>query len=178
MTAVSPGVGAVIRLLAAGCAARAVVEIGTGTGVSGLWLLGGMRPDGVLTTIDGEAEHQRLARRLFAAAGYAPGRTRVITGRALDVLPRLADRAYDLVFTDADPAEYAAHVGAALRLLRPGGILVVHAVLAGGRIADPSAGDVETMAVRQVARDLRDSDDWTSALVPAGAGLLAAVRRG
>ena len=84
-----------------------MVEIGTGTGVSGLWLLRGMRPDGVLTTIDVEAEHQRVARRVFAAAGLAPSRTRIITGRALDVLPRLADGVYDLVFVDHDRLEYA-----------------------------------------------------------------------
>src|ERR671921_11871 len=68
--------------------AKAVVEIGTGTGVSGVWLLRGMRPDGVLTTIDVEAEHQRIARRIFVGAGLAPSRTRIITGRATDVLPR------------------------------------------------------------------------------------------
>ncbi len=103
--AVSPGVGAMLRLLAAAGPAKAVVEIGTGAGVSGVWLLRGMRPDGVLTTIDVENEHQRVARRIFAEAGYAASRTRIITGRALDVLPRLADGVYDLVFVDADATE-------------------------------------------------------------------------
>ena len=104
---VPPGTGAALRLLAATGGARAVVEIGTGTGVSGLWLLGGMRPDGILTTIDVEAEHQRMARRIFLEAGYPPSRTRIITGRALDVLPRLSDGAYDLIFLDGDRAEYS-----------------------------------------------------------------------
>jgi predicted O-methyltransferase YrrM len=176
--AVSPGVGATVRLLASACAARAVVEIGTGTGVSGLWLLRGMRTDGVLTTIDTEAEHQRIARRLFAAAGFPPGRTRVITGRALDVLPRLADGAYDLVFVDADPAEYAAYLDAAGGVLRPGGVLAVHGVLAGGRVADLAARDPETLATRELVRAVRDSDDWIPALLPTGGGLLAAVRAG
>ena len=76
---VAPVAGAALRLLAAACAARAVVEIGTGTGVSGLWLLGGMRSDGVLTTIDLEAEHQRMARRIFQEAGYPPSRTRIMS---------------------------------------------------------------------------------------------------
>jgi predicted O-methyltransferase YrrM len=175
--AISPGVGAAIRLLAAARGARAVVEIGTGTGVSGLWLLQGMRPDGVLTTIDSEAEHQRIARRLFAAAGFPPGRTRVITGRALDVLPRLADGAYDLVFVDGDPAEYAAHVDAARRVLRPGGVVAVHGALAAGRIADLAARDPDTLAMRELVKAIRESDDWVPALLPAGGGLLAAVRR-
>ena len=67
--AVAPGVGAALRVLAAAGNAKAVVEIGTGTGVSGLWLLRGMRSDGVLTTVDTEAEHQRLAKKSFAEAG-------------------------------------------------------------------------------------------------------------
>src|SRR3954471_10268038 len=91
---VSPGVGAALRFLASAVAARAVVEVGTGTGLSGLWLLRGMRPDGVLTSIDAEAEHQRLARASFTAEGVPTSRARLINGRALDVLPRLADRAY------------------------------------------------------------------------------------
>src|SRR5690348_14201175 len=129
---VPPGTGAALRLLAAASGARAVVEIGTGTGVSGLWLLAGMRPDGILTTIDVEAEHQRMARRIFIEAGFSPSRTRIISGRALDVLPRLADGAYDLLFVDGNPDEYAATVAEALRLLRPGGILALNGALAGG----------------------------------------------
>ncbi len=73
----------------------------------------------MLTTIDVEVEHQRIARRIFAEAGFVSGRTRIITGRALDVLPRLADGAYDLVFVDAEVTGFTACVDAALRLLRP-----------------------------------------------------------
>jgi predicted O-methyltransferase YrrM len=176
--AISSGVGATLRLLAATCGARAVVEIGTGTGVSGMWLLRGMRPAGVLTTIDVEAEHQRIARRLFLEAGFAPGRTRIITGRALDVVPRLADGVYDMVFVDADPGDYAAQVDAARRLLRPGGVLALHGALAGGRVGDPAARDPVAVAMREVGKAVRESEDWIPALLPAGDGLLAAVRRG
>ena len=177
LTAVDPGAGAVLRLLAAAGNAKAVVEIGTGTGVSGIWLLRGMRADGVLTTIDVEHEHQRLARRLFAEAGFAPSRARIITGRALDVLPRLADAVYDLVFLDADATEAGACADAALRLLRPGGVLVVNGAMAGGRIADPTARDVDTVTLGETLKAIRDSEDWIPALIPAGAGLLAAVKR-
>src|SRR5438309_28187 len=81
------------------------------------------------------------ARPLFLEAGYPTSRTRIITGRALDVLPRLSDGAYDLVFLDGDREEYAAIVGAALRLLRTGGVLAVSGALAAGRIGDPTARD-------------------------------------
>lgn len=174
---VTPSVGATLRMLAAAVGARAVVEIGTGTGVSGVWLLRGMRPDGVLTTIDVETEYQRVARRVFAEAGFPPGRTRIITGAALDVLPRLADGVYDMVFVDTDASEYGASVTEALRLLRPGGILAIHHALAGGRIGDPAARDLETVTVREVVKTVRESDEWIPTLLPTGDGLLAAVKR-
>lgn len=174
---VSPGAGSVLRLLAAAGSAKAVVEIGTGTGVSGTWLLRGMRPDGVLTTIDMENEHQRIARRIFVEAGFTPSRTRIIAGRGLDVLPRLADGVYDLIFVDSDPAEFSSCADAALRLLRPGGTLVVNGALAGGRISDPAARDAETVTIRELIRAMREAEEWTTALLPIGAGLLVAVRR-
>ena len=117
----APGRGAALAALAAAAGAKAVVEIGTGAGVGSLWLLRGMRPDGVLTTIDVEPEHHRAARETLAEAGIASNRVRLISGRALDVLPRLTDAAYDLVFCDADKKEYAGYLEQALRLLRPGG---------------------------------------------------------
>jgi len=177
LAAVTPGAGSVLSVLAAAGSAKAVVEIGTGTGVSGVWLLRGMRADGVLTTIDVENEHQRIARRIFLEAGFAPSRTRIITGRALDVLPRLADGVYDLVFVDADATEFGACAEAALRLLRPGGVLVVNGALAGGRISDPAARDVDTITIRETVKAIRESEAWTPALIPTGAGLLAAVKR-
>jgi predicted O-methyltransferase YrrM len=176
LTPVTPGAGAVLRLLAAAGPAKSVVEIGTGTGVSGVWLLRGMRPDGVLTTIDLDGEHQRIARRIFAEAGFASSRTRVITGQALDVLPRLADGVYDLIFVDADVTEYGGCVQAALRLLRPGGLLVLDGALAGGRVGDPAARDPETVAVREVVKEVREAPEWVPALLAAGEGLLCAVK--
>lgn len=160
---VAPAAGAALRLLAGANGARAVVEIGTGTGVSGLWLLRGMRHDGVLTTIDVEAEHQRMARRLFVEAGFGSSRTRIITGHALDVLPRLADGVYDLVFIDSDPIEHADCVEAATRLLHPGGLMILNGALT--RTVAPG-----------VAATVRDSQVWSPAMLPVGDGLLAAVR--
>src|SRR5215475_5239954 len=176
LTPISAGTGSTLRMLAAVGSARAVVEIGTGTGVSGLWLLRGVRADGVLTTIDVEAEHQRIAKRLFAEAGYAPSRTRVITGRGADVLTRLADHTYDMLFLDGDRNDYALCVTEAQRLLRSGGVLAVNGALVGGRVADPTARDPHTVAMREVVRAIRDNERmWKSALMPVGDGLLCAV---
>nr|WP_319593241.1 class I SAM-dependent methyltransferase [Georgenia ruanii] len=177
VTPVSAGTGAALRVLAAAGRAHAVAEVGTGTGVSALWLLGGMTPDGVLTTIDVESEHQRAARQAFAAAGIRPARTRLIAGRALDVLPRLADGAYDLVHVDGDPTEAGDDVAQAVRLLRPGGILAVNAALWHDRVADPARRDDTTVAVRELGRQVREDARLVSALLPSGDGLLVAVRR-
>lgn len=175
---IQPGGGAVLRFLAASINARSVVEIGTGAGVSGIYLVRGMAPDGVLTSIDLEAEHQRVARESYAAAGIAPARTRLITGRALDVLPRLTDGGYDLVFCDAAKGEYGDYLAEALRLLRPGGIVAFDNALWHGRVPDNSARDPETVTVRELLRQIHDDERLVSLLLPSGDGLLAAVVRG
>jgi predicted O-methyltransferase YrrM len=171
---VGPGGGSALSFLAAVLDARAVVEVGTGTGVSGLWLLRGMRPEGVLTTVDIEAEHQRLARTAFAEAGYPAQRTRTITGAALEVLPRLTDGHYDLVFCDGDQREYTAYLHEALRLLRPGGVVTFNNALWRNQVADPVHRDDETLAIRDLIGEVADRDDLVSVLLPVGDGLLAA----
>lgn len=174
---VRAAVGAVLRLLAAAVNAKAVVEVGTGAGVSGLWLLSGMPSDGILTTIDIEAEHQRAAKQAYAAAGVAPQRTRVIAGPALDVLPRLTDAAYDMVMIDGDKREYPQYVEQALRLLRSGGVLVLDNMLWHDLVADPANRDETTTTLRDLGKALRDNDSLLAALLPVGDGVLAAVKR-
>jgi predicted O-methyltransferase YrrM len=173
---IGSGVGATLRFLAAVLDARAVVEIGTGTGVSGLWLLRGMRSDGVLTTVDVEAEHQRLAKKTFTEAGIASNRARTIPGSALEVLPRLTDGHYDLVFCDGDKREYAAYLKEALRLLRPGGVVCFDNALWHDRVADPAQRDEETVAIRDLGRTIAESDGLVPVLLPVGDGLLAAKK--
>ena len=174
---VGPGVGAALRFLASVLDARAVVEIGTGTGVSGLWLLRGMRADGVLTTVDIEAEHQRLAKETFTEAGIPGNRARTIAGAGLDVLPRLTDGHYDLVFCDGDKREYAAYLKEALRLLRPGGVVAFDNALWHDRVADPAQRDPDTLVLRDLGRSVRDDDRLLSVLLPVGDGLLVAAKR-
>ncbi|WP_407345694.1 O-methyltransferase [Pengzhenrongella phosphoraccumulans] len=174
---VQPGSGAVLSVLAASAQARAVVEIGTGAGIGSLYLLGGMPLDGVLTTIDVEVEHQRAAKEAFAEAGIRPTRTRAISGRAFDVLPRLTDGAYDLVFIDADPEGCAGYVEQALRLLRPGGVVALDNALWHDRVADPARRDEITTVIREVGRALRADERVVSAMLPTGDGLLLGVRR-
>lgn len=177
VSSIGPGAASALSLLAAAVGAKAVVEIGTGMGVSGLALLRGMRADGTLTTVDLDAENQRLARKTFLDAGVPSNRFRLIAGSALDVVTRLTDGHYDLVFCDADKREYTHYLHEALRLLRPGGIVVFDNAFLRGRVADPSHRDPDTNAVRDLIRAIRDNDDLTSALLPTSNGLLAAVKR-
>lgn len=175
---VSPASGAALRFLAATLAAKAVVEIGTGCGISGVWLLRGMRRDGVLTSVDVDPEHQRLARTAFVEAGFAANRYRLIGGKAADVLPRLTDGAYDLVFCDADKRDYPGYLAAAMRLLRPGGVVAFDNALWGGQVADPAQTDPETAAIREVGNRVREDENLVPVLLPVGDGLLVAVKQG
>ena len=174
---VSSGTGAALRMLAAVAGARAVLEVGTGAGVSGLWLLDGMAPDGVLTTIDVESELLGHARRNFAAAGLSSHRTRLIAGRALDVLPRMAARGYDMVVLDGDLDETPQYLDHAVRILRPGGTIAFVHALWHDQVADPARRDARTVVAREVVNYLRDSEEFVPALLPVGDGLAVAFKR-
>lgn len=173
---ISPGAGATLRVLAAAIQARAAVEVGTGAGVSALWLLDGMPADGVLTSIDVNVEHQQAARKLFTRLGLASGRVRLIAGNAINVLPRLADGAYDLVLLNADPLDYLEQFELAAVLLRAGGLMVVNDALWHDRVADPARRDETTTAIREIGRILRDDERFKSTLLPVGGGLLVAAK--
>jgi predicted O-methyltransferase YrrM len=169
--------GAALRFVAAATSARAVVEIGTGCGTSGIYLLRGMRPGSVLTSVDIEPEHHRLARAAFTAAGFPAGRYRLITGRALEVLPRLADGAYDLVFCDADRREYPEYLTAALRLLKPGGIVAFDNALWPDAGTNPAHRDPRATALGELADLVFGDAAMVPVLLPIGGGLLLAAKR-
>ncbi len=176
-TPIGAGGGAALRVLAVAVRARSVIEIGTGAGVSGLYLLDGMTPDGQLVSIDVEAENQRAAREAFTEAGIPPTRYRLINGSAADVLPRMRESGYDLVFVDADKSAYAVYYDEAIRMLRPGGVVAMDNALWHDRVADPSQRDPETAVLRELGRTVRDDPRVVSALLPCGDGLLVATKR-
>lgn len=177
---VAPATGAVLRFLAKAVAARSVVEIGTGCGSSGIWLLRGMRPGGVLTSVDTEPEYHRMARKAFSQAGFAPNQARLILGRASDVLPRLSDGAYDMVFCDADEASYPEYLSASLRLLRSGGVVIFDDVPVPAPHGAEAAGMTPAGRAAAGLRDLTDmvrADDRLVRLrLPVAGGLLAAIK--
>jgi predicted O-methyltransferase YrrM len=182
---VLPAVGAALRFLACAVGAKTAVEIGTGCGSSGIWLLRGMRPGCTLTSVDTEPEYQRMARKAFAEAGFAQNQCRLILGRALDVLPRLSDGAYDMVFCDADVRDYPDYLTAALRLLRPGGVVAFNNALLAETDPQDGSGAAESVEEDDLADDgadlatrVRSDDRLVPVLLPLGQGLLAALKRG
>jgi predicted O-methyltransferase YrrM len=175
-TPIGPAGAAALRFLAGALTARAVVEIGTGAGTSGLCLLRGMASEGVLTSIDVEPEHQRAARQAFTEAGFPPSRYRLIMGQALDVLPRLTDGGYDLVFVDAAKPEYPRYLETGVRLLRPGGVIAFDNALGNGQVVNPTHRDPSSVALRALATMVRNDETLVPLMLPLGDGLLLALR--
>ncbi|MFT4234330.1 MAG: class I SAM-dependent methyltransferase [Microbacterium sp.] len=173
---VSPAIGAELAVAAALVGARTIIEIGTGAGISGLWLMHGA-PGAVLTSIESEREHLAVAREAFGRSGIPMTRARFISGRAAEVLPRMNEAAYDVVLVDADPAEVVENVAHGLRLVRPGGVVLVPRVLQDGRVADPVQRDEITSAFRSLLQETQDSAAVLPALSTTEEGLLQLVTK-
>jgi len=169
--AIAPSVGAQTAVIAAATGARSILEVGTGAGVSGIWLLTGA-PGATLTSIDTEIDHQQHARANFIEAGIPANRVRLITGKAADVLPRMNESSYDIVFIDADPQSVIEYVEHALRLARPGGTVLVAHALWRGRVANPTQRDDLATGFRTLLTEIASSRAVISALSPVGDGLL------
>lgn len=165
--------GSWLRWLAGLRPAHDVVEVGGGVGYSALWLLSGMHPRGMLTTIEIDPDRRSRAQQLLTHAGQGQ-RVRSILGSALSVLPKLADHSYDLVFIDAAKPEYPAYLTHAKRLLRPGALLIADNVLWGGKVADASIRDDDTVAIRAFTTAVHDDVAFEAQILPVGDGLLVA----
>lgn len=173
---ITPSVGALLSTLVNSLQAKAVVETGTGTGVSGLYLLRGS-DTAVVATIDNEQEHSNSAKLSFAEEAAPSNRLRVITGKALEVMTNMADAAYDLVFLDADRDTLELQVAEASRMLRPGGIIAIAHALWRDRVPDPAMRDEATQVYRDLIRSLEQNDEFVTSLLPIGDGLLLASKR-
>lgn len=168
--------GGFLTVLAAISGARNLVEIGTGVGISGTCLLRGASKHAALTTIDIDVDHLAAAREAFHDAGFDSSRTRAISGRAQTVLPRLTDGAYDLVFIDADKTHLLEYTTQAIRLVRIGGLVVMHDAFDQHRVPKPALRQTSTVATRNANRMLRDDERFVSTIVPTGLGLHLAAR--
>jgi predicted O-methyltransferase YrrM len=175
-TAISADAGRFLQVLLRSIGARRVLEVGTLGGYSAIWMTRALPPDGRLVTIEREERSAAFAERYVERAGLT-GLVSIRRGRALDVLPALDGEEFDFVFLDADRVPLATYFDWAVRLTRIGGLVVVHNVLLGGRVADREgrSDDDDLRAVRAFNARLAADQRVTSILVPAYDGFAVAV---
>lgn len=171
------GAASYLKHLAHILSAQSVVEIGTGSGVGALWVLEGMLSSGTITSIDNEMEHSNIAKMAFQEAEIAPARFRLITNPVMDVMTKLADRAYDLVIFRDNPEDLPFATSEAHRILRSGGVFVIDNFFGGSKVSDPAQRDPKTVALRESGKTLKNERElWVTSLIPVGDGLLLATK--
>jgi predicted O-methyltransferase YrrM len=173
---ITASAGEYIATIAMSIDASSIIEIGTGLGVGTLWLAQAC-PDAHITTIDSEMDHHATVRELLQDAEIPASRVRLITEKALDVLPKMNEASYDLVVIDADFQNVQAYVDQAINLVRPRGSVIVAGALGDDLVADPAQRDDKTSAYRWLLKALEDRDDVVHTLNLIGDGLVHIVKR-
>lgn len=176
---IAPEQGQFMALLVRLFGARRIVEVGTFTGYSAICLADAMGPQGQLICCDLPGDYHATARRYFAEAGLAE-RIQWRMGPALDSLAALEGEGqgdFDLIFVDADKANYPTYLEQALRLLRQGGLLLFDNTLWSGRVLQPQPDSADTRAIQALNRALKDDARVELSLLPLGDGLTLCRKR-
>jgi predicted O-methyltransferase YrrM len=160
---VAPNQGKLLHLLARLMGARAILELGTLAGYSTIWLARALPPGGRLVTLEAEAAHAEVARANLEAAGVAD-RVEVRVGAALETLPDL-EGPFDMVFIDADKQRNPEYLEWALRLTRPGSLIVADNVVRDGELANAESDDPRTVGVRRFTELLGAASGVTATAV-------------
>lgn len=171
---ISPDEGKLLHVLVRLVAARRVLEIGSLAGYSGIWLARALPPDGLLTTLEIDAHHARLARQAYAEAGLSD-RVRLIEGDARKILPTL-EAGFDVVFVDADKEPLPEYFEWSVRLLRSGGMLLCDNAFLHGTVVDATNTSPATEGVRAFNRLAASDPRVVSAVVPLRDGIVVAVK--
>jgi len=153
---VAPNQGKFLHLLARLMQAKKILEIGTLGGYSAIWLARALPADGRLISLEIDAKHAEVARANLARAGLS-GVVEVRVGRAIDSLPQVAAEGhgpFDLIFIDADKPSNPDYFQWALKLARPGTLMIVDNVVRNGAVADAASTDPNVHGVRQLAEML------------------------
>ncbi len=148
---VSPSQGKLLHILALSCGARSILEIGTLGGYSAIWLARALPSEGSLITLESEPKHAKIARHNLAMAGLSSV-VEVRLGKALDSLLQLAAEKrdpFDLVFIDADKPNTSAYFAWALKLTRPGSLIITDNVIRDGAVIDATTQDANVQGVRR-----------------------------
>ncbi|MBT4908601.1 MAG: methyltransferase [Microbacteriaceae bacterium] len=172
---ITASAGQYIATIATALDATTIMEIGTGLGVGTIWLAHAC-PGAHITSIDSEMDHHVSVRELLNAAEIPASRVRLITEKALDVLPKMNESSYDLVVIDADYQNVQAYVDHGISLVKPRGSVIVAGVLGDDLVADPAKRDDKTSAYRWLLQALEDRNDVVHTLNLIGDGLVHIVR--
>lgn len=174
--AISTDEGRLLQVLLTAVGARRVLEVGTLGGYSAICMARALPPGSRLLTIEIEDKHASFARRYIERAGFTD-RVEVRVGRALDLLPALDGERFDAVFLDADKEPLPTYFEWALRLVRPGGLIIGDNALWGGRVYDDADTDERTRGVREFNRRMASDPRVLSIIVPTHDGVAVAVVR-
>jgi predicted O-methyltransferase YrrM len=172
---ITASAGEYIATMAIAMDATAIIEIGTGLGIGTLWLAQAC-PEAHITSIDSEIDHHVSVRELLQEAEIPASRVRLISEKALDVLPKMNEASYDLVVIDADYHNVQAYVDQAITLVRARGSVIVVGVLGDDLVADPAQRDDKTSAYRWLLKALDDREDIVHTVNMIGDGLVHIVK--
>jgi caffeoyl-CoA O-methyltransferase len=174
---IAPDQGAFMTLLVRAMGARRALELGTFTGYSAICIARGLGEDGILIACDLNGDWTRIAQRYFDEAGVAD-RIDMRLGPALETIRELPeDEPFDFAFIDADKAEYPDYYEECLRLLRPGGVMMLDNVIRGGRVLDAGDDDPRGVATREV-NDRAIADERVDvAMLGVADGITLALKR-
>jgi len=173
---IGPDQGAFMALLVRLTGARRILEIGTFTGYSSTAMALALPPDGRITCLDVSREWTDIARQAWADAGVAD-RIELRLGPAAETLATLDVDSFDLAFIDADKPGYDGYYQACMRVVRPGGLILIDNVLWSGRVADPDNDDETTRIMRALNEKVAADERVDHVLLPIGDGLTMARRR-
>jgi predicted O-methyltransferase YrrM len=170
MPPVPAEVGAFLSLAARWTRAQNALEFGSGGGISGVWIARGLLPGARLTTIEIDPVHRRLAQQSYKEAGVED-KIESILGVAGEILPTFPDKSFDFIFMDLPKSEYPIYLEEALRLARPGGVIIADNVIFFGRVSDLNFTNPEIEAIRVFNRRIVDDPRLHSMILPIGDGV-------
>lgn len=177
---ISPEQGQFMALMAELTGAKRYLEVGTFTGYSALAVAMAMPPDGQVVACDVSAEWTDVGKRYWQEAGVSEKMDLRLAPAVETLDGLLADgqaNTFDLMFIDADKTNYEAYYERGLKLVRPGGVIMIDNVLWGGAVADPANNEPDTVAIRALNEKLSKDNRITLSMLPVGDGLTLARRR-
>ena len=175
--AISADEGRLLQVLLTAINARRVLEVGTLGGYSAICMARALPPGGRLLSIEIEREARRRSRGSTSSAPGSSDRVEVRVGRALDVLPSLDGERFDAMFLDADKEPLPTYFEWALRLVRPGGLIIGDNALWGGTVYESEESDDKTRGVREFNRRMATDPRVLGIIVPTHDGVAVAVVR-